>query len=63
MTKEYAVYRGDDLIVSGSLLRVSLFLGIKTETVIWMATPSARARRKGSKRAMIVYRFEEENCE
>lgn len=58
MTKEYAAYRGDDLIVSGSLLKVALFLKVKTETVIWLATPTCHKRRKGSKKALLVYRVE-----
>lgn len=56
MTKEYAAYRGDDLIISGSLLEVARFLNIKTESVIWLATPTCHKRRKGSKKALLVYR-------
>lgn len=58
MVKEYAAYRGDDLIVSGSLLEVACFLNIKTESVIWLATPTCHKRRKGSKKALLVYRVE-----
>lgn len=58
MTKEYMAYRGDDLIVSGSLLKVASFLNIKKESLIFMATPTYRKRRKGSQKALLVYRVE-----
>lgn len=58
MTKEYAAYRGDNLIVSGSLMKVARFLNIKKESVIFMATPTYGKRRKGSKKALLIYRVE-----
>lgn len=58
MAQEYAAYRGDQLIVSGTVLKVSKFLNIRPETVIWMCTPSAHERRQGSQKAMLMYRVE-----
>lgn len=57
--KQYAAYRGDRLIVTGTLLTVARFLGIKTESVIWLCTPTAHKRRKGSKKALLIYRVED----
>lgn len=58
MVKEYTAYRGDDLIVSGSLLEVARFLGIKKTSVTFMASPTYHKRRKGSQRALLVYIME-----
>lgn len=59
MAQEYAAYRGDQLIISGTLLKVARFLGIKTELVIWLCTPTAHARRKGSQKALLIYRVDD----
>ena len=59
MVKQYAAYRGDQLIVTGTLLAVARFLGIKTSSVCWLCTPTAHKRRKGSEKAILIYRVEE----
>ena len=42
--KEYAVYRGDDLIVMGTATECAEFLGVKKHTIYWYASPSAENR-------------------
>lgn len=41
---EYAVYRGDDLIVMGTATECAEFLGVKKHTIYWYASPSAENR-------------------
>lgn len=42
--KEYAIYRGDDLIVMGTATECAEFLGVKKHTIYWYASPSAENR-------------------
>ena len=41
---EYAVYKGDDLIVVGTATECAEFLGVKKHTIYWYASPSAENR-------------------
>lgn len=59
MVKQYAAYRGDQLIVTGTLLTVAMSLGIKTKSACWLCAPTAHKRRKGSKKALLIYRVED----
>lgn len=46
--KEYAVYRGDDLIVMGTATECAEFLGVKKHTIYWYASPSAKKQSNKS---------------
>ena len=42
--KEYAVYKGDELIVVGTADECAEFLGVRRETIYFYASPSAENR-------------------
>ena len=42
--KEYAVYKGDKLIVFGTADECAEFLGVRRETIYFYASPSAENR-------------------
>lgn len=46
MKKQYAVYRGDDLLAIGTAEEIAEKLGIKKETVYFYASPSYKKRGK-----------------
>ena len=45
--KEYAVYNGDEFQFIDSLSKCATRLGIKTESVKWLASPANIKRRNG----------------
>lgn len=46
MKKQYAVYRGDDLLAIGTAEEIAEKLGIKKETVYFYASPTHKKRGK-----------------
>ena len=42
--KEYAVYKGEELLIIGTAKECAAYLNIKPESVQWLSTPSAKAR-------------------
>lgn len=42
--KEYAVYKGEELIVIGSVKECAEFMGVKPDYIYWMTTPTAKRR-------------------
>lgn len=46
MKKQYAVYRGDDLLAIGTAEEIAEKLGIKKKTVYFYASPSYKKRGK-----------------
>lgn len=46
MKKQYAVYKGDDLLVIGTAEEIAEKLGIKKETVYFYASPAHKRRGK-----------------
>ena len=42
--KQYALYRGDDLLGIGTAVELAELIGVKEDTIKWYATPSARKR-------------------
>lgn len=42
--KDYAVYKGDELLVIGTKEECAATLGVKPETISWMASPAAKRR-------------------
>lgn len=60
--KEYAIYRGDELVVMGTAKECAEYLGSKPNYIYWLVTPSAEKRHskhtnRGGLRAV---RMEEE---
>lgn len=47
---EYAVYRGDDLIVIGTAKECAAEMGVTPEYIKWMTTPAAARRVQKQKR-------------
>ncbi len=55
MQRQYAVYKGDQFVMAGTLEEVSKKLGILPSSVKWLSTPAAhkRADKSGSKRMVV----------
>lgn len=61
--KEYAVYKGDDLLVIGTIQECAEFLGVKKETVKFYMTPTYQRRiekRKKSRSYRTVISLDDE---
>ena len=43
-TQEYALYKGDKLLIVGNVEECAKYLGIKKETVYWYSSLKARTR-------------------
>ncbi len=60
--KEYAVYRGDNLLVIGTAKECAAELNMKPESIRWLTTPTAKqrlAKRKHPERCVVVDRLED----
>ncbi|MBC2115709.1 hypothetical protein [Listeria booriae] len=57
-TKEYALYRGDDLLKIGTADELATFKQVKRKTILFYATPSYRKRT--SEKGLRMIRLEEE---
>lgn len=42
--REYAVYKGDELLAIGTKEECATQLGLKPKTIVWMASPAAQRR-------------------
>lgn len=49
----FVIYRGDDVVDMGTAEDLAARRGVKTDTIRWMSTPSAR-RRDGGRREVAV---------
>lgn len=61
--KEYAVYKGDDLLVMGTAKECAQELGVTANYIKWMTTPSGIKiynNRKRPERCMTAVKLEEE---
>jgi hypothetical protein len=61
--KEYAVYKGDDLLCMGTAKDCSEYLGVQEKTVRFYLTPSYKnrvARRKKARNFITVIKLDEE---
>lgn len=50
ITKEYAVYKGEDLIVMGTAEECADYMGVTPEYIYWMTTPVGKRRLANRKR-------------
>lgn len=57
---EYAIYKGDDLLIIGTREECAKELDVKPETISFYCTPSYKKRvaDRGGNRALIGERFE-----
>lgn len=61
--KEYAVYKGEDLLVIGNVIECANFLGVKPETIRFYKTPCYQkriAKRKNPKNYRTVICLDDE---
>lgn len=61
--REYALYKGDDFLFTGTLEECAAFKGVKTETIRYWTTPAYQRRidrRRRSKNATIVIVLDED---
>lgn len=49
MTKIYALYKGETLIASGTMLQIAYKTGVKLRTIQFYKTPTYKKRRKNGK--------------
>jgi hypothetical protein len=60
---EYAVYKGEDLIVMGTKYECAEKLNVKPDTIVWLTYPTAKRRlaaRKRPERCTTVIRLDDE---
>jgi|SRR5690625_2397868 len=62
ITTEYAVYRGDELVVMGTAKECADFLGVKPNYIHWLVTPAAERRhsKRTNKGGLRAVRMEDE---
>lgn len=58
--KDYAIYRGDDLLMVGSVNEIADYLGIKPKSVYFLSYPSYHKRCEGSQVRLVVFPIEED---
>lgn len=44
MTREFAVYKGDELMCIGTAKECAAVLGVQPKTISWLTTPTAKER-------------------
>lgn len=62
-TREYAVYKGEELLVMGTALECARKLNVSKEYIVWLATPIAKrrlAKRKNPERCTVGVRLDGE---
>lgn len=59
-SKDYALYRGDDLLMVGTVEEIARYLGIKPKSVYFLSYPSYHKRCEGSAIRVMVFPIEED---
>ena len=62
-TKEYALYRGEDLMCIGTASEIAQERNVQVQTILFYKTPSYQKRvesRKTSKNALVLVAFDDE---
>lgn len=59
----YAVYRGDELIVLGTLRECAERLGVSEKTVRWLSYPAAHRRAERKPGTMVAEKVEAEELD
>ncbi|SFK95291.1 hypothetical protein [Salinicoccus halodurans] len=44
MEKEYAFYRGEEILATGTIAEIARTVGVKVETIKWYKYPSSKKR-------------------
>lgn len=59
---EYALYKGDDLIMMGTLPQIAEFKKVKVSSLLWMLTPTYKRRCEmtSNKNRTILVNLDEE---
>lgn len=56
----YAIYKGDKFLATfDTIVECAKFLGIKTQSARWLATPSYFERCRNNDERIKIYRYEE----
>ena len=61
MTREFAVYKGDELLCIGTAKECAAVLGVQPKTISWLTTPTAKerlAKRKDPDRCLVVEKLD-----
>lgn len=60
--RDYALYRGEELLCIGTIKELAEYHGVSINTIMFYSTPSWRKRREGSERGnyLEVIRLEDE---
>jgi K+/H+ antiporter YhaU regulatory subunit KhtT len=61
--KEYAIYKGDELLVIGTAEECAKKLNVKKEYIYWLTKPTAQkrlAKRKDPDKCMVGIRLDDE---
>ena len=58
---EYAVYKGESLLAVGTAEECAEEMGVTLGYIRWLATPSAKKRRKNHDRCILAYRLEDDD--
>ena len=48
MTKIYALYKGEELLATGTIIQIAYKMGVKPRTIYFYKTPVYLKRRKGN---------------
>lgn len=59
-SKDYALYRGDDLLMVGTVDEIARYLDIAKKSVYFLSYPSYHKRCEGSERRAYVVAIEED---
>jgi hypothetical protein len=59
-SRDYALYKGDDLLMVGSVNEIADYLGIKPKSVYFLSYPSYHKRCEGSTVRVMVVPIEED---
>ena len=63
MTKQYAVYQGEELIATGTAKECAEELGVRTQSIHRYKTPSYRSRGSGKNRRDVVELIDDDDDE
>lgn len=66
MMKEYAVYKGDELIIIGTAIECADRLNVKPDYIYWLTRPVAKkrlAKRKNPEKCLVAIKIDVEDDE
>ncbi|MDT0163858.1 hypothetical protein [Bacillus sp. AG4(2022)] len=65
MAREYAVYKGDELLVMGTAEECAKEMNVKPEYIVWLTMPTAKrrlAKRKNPGKCTTAVRLDEDDA-